>query len=416
MLKARIFDFTLFFTSLIIAYFFGHLTVNHKTFLIAILIFWLFSSLYHHLRVLDKNGQTNIDYGINYGLSFAIFAGPLGVFLYETIYYITVYINKKITKRADKGELLDSFYNIGAFVIAYTLGYYLYKILDPIFQPLPFGFWILICILTLFTFIVTDFFITIAFFLLGDFKTIGQAVKWLINSRNLPDSAKTAFTNGLLLLFLQEQRWEMLISLFLLNYFVNRSFIVKSQSVQNKMERDRFEQMAYTDFLTGIANRAFMDKQIAELNKTGENIGVVVVDIDNFKKINDQYNHSVGDKVLQQFVQTLSHFLEEDDYLFRSGGEEFTLFLRNRSFDECVTLVGKMRKGVADTPAITEYKNEAVSISYTASFGFYYYKVSEQVSMEKGYIYADTLLMESKQLGRNRVSAKNGLLYREHAQ
>jgi diguanylate cyclase (GGDEF)-like protein len=416
MLKARLFDFTLFLLSIVLAYYFGHFTVDNKTYIIALGIFWLFSCLYYHLRVFDKNGQTSIDYGINYELSFGIFTGPLGLILYEASYRLTIYIYKKVTKRTVPGDFLDTFYNIGAFGLAFSVGYYLYNALYPIFHPIPFGFWILICLLAITTSLISDIFLTIAFFLIGEFKTIRDAIQWNLNARNLPDMGKSAFTNGLLILFLQEQRWEIILSLFIINYFVSSSFNAKSQSIKDKMERDQFKKMAYTDFLTNIPNRAYMDKKIEELNKSGEFIGVVVVDLDNFKKINDQFNHSVGDKVIQHFVQTLKQFLNGDDFLFRSGGEEFTIFLRKRTFDDCVTLVERIRVGVAKMPVDTEYNTEKISISYTASFGFYYYKVNEQVSMEKGYIYADNLLMESKQLGRNRVSAKNGLLYRGHIQ
>lgn len=202
----------------------------------------------------------------------------------------------------------------------------------------------------------------------------------------------------------------MLIILFLLNYVVSRSFYEKSQNIQTKLERDKFEQMAYTDFLTGVHNRTFMDKKMAELSSTGENIGIVVTDIDKFKGINDTYNHAVGDKVIQHFASTLKSYLDEDDYLFRSGGEEFTLCLRNRNFEETEALIHKIQSGIQHGSVNAEYNGENIEIFYTASFGLYYYKVNEYISMEKAYILADELMFESKQLGKNRVSCKNGIL------
>ena len=227
------------------------------------------------------------------------------------------------------------------------------------------------------------------------------------------DMGKVAFTNGLLLLLLQDERWDMVICLFLLNYFVSGSFFDKAQLIRHKMERDQFEEMAYTDFLTGISNRAFMDKKIAELNETDECIGVVVADIDKFKQINDNYNHAVGDQVIQDFVHTVKDHLNEDDYLFRSGGEEFTLFLRNRNFEECVDLVENIKQDVETYSVEVDYNSEIVSLFYTASFGLYYFKIYNPVSMEKGYIYADNLLLESKQRGRNKIMVKNMLVDQE---
>jgi len=409
MVKARIFDFTLFFLSIIIIYFSGHIIADHHSFLVALFIFWLFSCLYYDLRIIDKNGQTTIDYGINYSLSFIIFTGPLGLFIYETVYQFTVYIYRRLTKKAVSGDFLDGFYNIGSFTIAYSISYYLYKLLYPSFQNIPFGFWMLILLLVVISSIITNLLLTIVLFILGELKSVKEAIHWNLTVRTLADMGKTGFTNGLLLLFLQEGRWEMLVSLFLLNYFVSRSYMVKSQSIQNKIERDKFEQMAYNDFLTNIANRAYMDKKIADLNMTQEKIGVVVCDIDVFKEINDNYNHSVGDQVIQHFVGMLQSYLSEDDYLFRSGGDEFTLFLKNKSFEECMDVLEKTRQKILNHPATVLYNNKPITISYTASFGLYYHKVEEDVSLEKGYIRADNLLLQSKQLGKNQISSRNGL-------
>ncbi|MGV3487176.1 MAG: GGDEF domain-containing protein [Tuberibacillus sp.] len=409
MIKARIYDFTLFAVSLIAAYLSGNILTDVNTFLLALFVFWLFSCMYYDLRVIDQNGQTSIDYGISYSLAFVIFTGPLGLLIYEAAYRVATYIYRKITKKAVKGDFLDIFYNIGSFTIAYSIAYYLYRLLAHSFQQIPFGFWILIILLAVLASIFTHIFLATSLLIMGDFKSIKVAVQWIITERNMSDLAKTAFTNGLLLLFLQNSLWEMLLCLFLLNYFVSRSYIVKSQSIQNKMERDKFEQMAYTDFLTNTSNRAFMDKKIAELNETDEEIGVVVCDIDKFKQVNDNFNHSVGDQVIQQFVQNLKAHLDDEDFLFRSGGDEFTMFLRNKSFEECVRLLEKIRNRIESNPAHTLYNNKKVSIPYTASFGLYYFKVGKQVLMEKGYNQADDLLLESKQLGRNRLSVKNGI-------
>jgi diguanylate cyclase (GGDEF)-like protein len=197
----------------------------------------------------------------------------------------------------------------------------------------------------------------------------------------------------------------MVVALFLLNYLVSRSFVEKSKSAQHKMERDKFEQMAYTDFLTEVYNRAFMDKKMEELNGMSEKIGIIVSDIDSFKDINDNYNHAVGDRVIQHYAATLQSFLKEDDYLFRSGGDEFTIFLRNRSFKECTELVEVIRRGVENKPVVIEDQRYA----YSASFGLYYYKTNDQTDIKKAYVHADNLLLQSKFGDKNRVSFKNGV-------
>lgn len=407
MLRVRLFDMILFFAALALAIGSQHLMIEKDMYLKALIIFYLFSTLYHHLRVTTKNGNASFDYGISYSLSFGIFTGPLGLLLFETIYRFTVYFYRKRTKTADPDEFFDTFYNIGSFALINSIAYYLFQFLYPSFENIPFGFWILMLLLVCVTSVLTDIFLSIVFTLLGEFKTKQDVIDFF-KSRSVLDMGKTAFTNGLLLIFLQEGKWDILISLFILNYIVSRSFISKTQSAQNKMERDKFEQMAYTDFLTGVPNRAFMDKKITELSyqDSGEYIGIVVADIDNFKSINDSYNHSIGDQVIQHFASTLKHNLRDHDYLFRSGGEEFTLFLRNKKDFDCSNLVKRILTEVENSSVKVEFNSNEISVSYTASFGLYYFKINEPITIEKGYIYADHLLLQSKAQGRNRVTVK----------
>ncbi|MGA9226820.1 MAG: GGDEF domain-containing protein [Mesobacillus sp.] len=409
MLEARLYNVSLFFVSIAVAFGLGTFFADKHTFLIALFIYWLFSTMYNHLRIIGQNGTLKFDYGINYSLSFGIFAGPIGLFIFETIFRFTVYFSRKNSKTADEDEFWDTFYNIGAHVLIYSIGYFSFKLAYPIFEGIPFGFWILMCILAVGTMIISYTFLSTAFYIMGEIKSVREALQFFRESNNILDLGKTAFTNGLLLLFLQEQKWEMMVSLFILNYLVSRSFHSKSQNIQNKIERDKFEQMAYTDFLTGVPNRAFMDLKMSELNQTGERIGIVVTDIDKFKRINDSYNHAVGDRVIQHFALTLKHYLSENDYLFRSGGEEFTLILRNRSFTETIDLVEKIRHGIEASSVDVEYKSDIHSVSITSSFGLYFFTMNPYTSMEKGYIYADQLLLQSKDLGKNKVTFKNEL-------
>jgi len=411
MWKARVFDFALFFTSVIIAISYWKLDIQSDVFLIALVIFIFFSMLYYRFRIIDKKlNNLSIDYGISYSLSFVIIAGPLGLFIFELIYRFMVYAYKKKTKTADPGEFLDTFYNIGSFVVSNSVAYYLYIVLYPSFEPIPFGFWLLMILLVYVNTFLSGSFLATVLYILKDIKTLKEALHFMVGRVNIEDIGKILFTNGLLILFIQEEKWEMAIALFILNYVVSKSYYSKSQSIKNKLERDQFEQMAYTDFLTGVYNRTFMDKKIAELNTSGENIGVVVADIDNFKKVNDQYNHAVGDRVIQHFTKTLKSFLNKNDYLFRSGGEEFTIFLRERDYESTRQLVESIRKTVEETPAMVDYNNENITISYTASFGLYFFKPTSELSLEKAYIHADELLFDSKEKLKNIVSAECGKL------
>ncbi|WP_047980370.1 GGDEF domain-containing protein [Ornithinibacillus contaminans] len=404
----KLFIIFIFMVSVVVAISSGAIQVKWDTYLLVLALFYLFSILYYHLKVAVKQGNANIDYAISYSIAMALFAGPLGAFIYEALYMFTIFFIRKATKTADEEEFLHTFYNTGSFALNGAIAYYLFHGLEPVFDQVPFGYWILIIALVIIMSLLSHLYLTVIFSITGDIKTLHDAITF-IKSRSILDMGKIAFSNAFLFIFLQNEQWEMLISLFLFNYLVSRSNIAINQTLQHKMERDKFEQMAYTDFLTEVYNRTFMDKKMSELNESGERLAIIVTDIDSFKRINDTYNHAVGDRAIQHFASVLQNYLTEDDFLFRSGGEEFTIFIRNKDYDECVTLVERIRNGIITTPAVAEYNNETIPISLSASFGLYYYKANETLDIKKAYIYADQLLIKSKDLGKNRISAKNGM-------
>lgn len=401
--RLKVFIFTIFSASIAVAVTNGPILVDTPLYVKTLLLFGLFSFLYSHLAIEVKKGNVKIDYAISYGLAISLFTGPIGLLIYETIHRTTVYFSRKLSKTADSEELLHTFYNIGAFTLNNSIAYLIFINLYPAFQQIPFGFWLMIILLIIIVSLLSDLYLIVIFYFTGDVKTLKDATDF-VRSRSVLDMGKTAISNGLLFIFLQEQRWEMLVGLFILNYLVSRSFAVKSQGMQHKIERDKFEQMAYTDFLTEVYNRTFMDTKMKELNASGEKLGIVVADMDTLKQINDTYNHAVGDHVIQHFAATLQSYLHDGDYLFRSGGDEFTIFLRNRDFHGCAALVKKMQQGIEKNTTTPEYQAEQVTITYTASFGLYFYLANGETDIKHAYIHADDLLIQAKDSGKNRVS------------
>ncbi|MNB70633.1 Diguanylate cyclase DosC [compost metagenome] len=408
-LKARFFDFFLFFSSLFIAIYSAPLTVPVSSYLIALLMFWLFSTVYYRFKIITRSGTTAIEYGISYTWSFGVFTGPLGVFIFEFLYALTIYLYKKRTKKADPHEGLDMLYNIGSYALNGSICYFLFHWLYPLLEPYAFGYWLLMPLLTVLATLLANINLIITFSLSGEEDMIRNA-KNMLKYGNLLDIGKVAITNTMLLFCLMEREWGMLLSLFLLNYVVSLSFYSKSQSIQDKHERDKFEQMAYRDFLTGAYNRAFMDQKMDELDRSDEIIGLVVMDIDNFKKINDSYNHTVGDGIIRHFANTLFSRLGPQDFLFRSGGEEFTVILRNRTYGQCMDWAEITVGSLENTLVDVEYGDRSIRVGYTASAGLYYFPVGKPDLMEKGYVQADHLLLKSKRLGRNRVSSQNAVI------
>ncbi|MBP2076359.1 GGDEF domain-containing protein [Oceanobacillus polygoni] len=401
--KLKVYIASIFIISLTVAIVSGPIDLDLSLYIQFFLVYLLFTTLYSHLKTIVRTGNVNVDYSISYGFSFILITGPLGLFLFEIINRFYIYFYRKRTGTADEDEFLHTFYNIGGPALLHTIGYFIFYALYPYVEGIPFGFWGLLIAIIAFTDFISSLLLLSVFKLTGNIGSRQDAINF-IKGRSIFDTLKMALSNGLLFIFLVEQHWEAVIALFVLNYLVSRSAAIKNQSIQHKMERDRFEQMAYTDFLTKTHNRSYMNKIMNELNHTEENVALIVSDIDTFKIINDTFNHTVGDTVIQHFANTIKSHLDEGDFLFRSGGEEFTIVLRNRDFSACVELLKQIHRDVAANPAQAEYKSEDTTIYYTASFGMYYFKTNQKLSMKQAYIHADDLLLQSKRLGRNQVA------------
>lgn len=405
--KEILFKILIFLFVIVVAIFGERVEIGTKDLFLALFLFICFNIFNYHLTIQTEMQGMKAEYSINYGIAFAIYAGPIGLLLYEIFNYVSILLIKKWKKRTNYKTYLHTFYNITTFSAANLVAFYLYVLLWPGFSDIPFGFWFIFILIAIVTGFTSDTIILVYFLLKKEIGSLKEVVQFY-NYWNLLDVGKTVMVNGLLFVFLYHNQWEYLIGLLFLTYFVNRSIMMKSKNILDKLERDKFEVMAYKDALTGADNRAFMDKKIEELSVSCETIGIVVADIDRFKMINDTYNHAVGDEILKSYVRYLGSYLKEEDFLFRSGGEEFTLFLRNRTYHETYELLENMRQDLEHTGIEIEFDGEPHTITYTSSYGLYYSTFSEASSLEKGYIYADNLLLKSKRLGRNRITAENG--------
>lgn len=159
-----------------------------------------------------------------------------------------------------------------------------------------------------------------------------------------------------------------------------------------------------TDSLTGLPNRGAYDKRFGEEYKRWsrhpEPLCLAVIDIDHFKKINDKFGHSVGDKTLQIVSQTLRKNLRASDYLARYGGEEFVCLLLATDAKEMMTPLEKVRKAVESIPF--KVKNDRLNI--TISVGVTMLLASDNVHTV--FDRADKALYEAKNTGRNKICYK----------
>jgi diguanylate cyclase (GGDEF)-like protein len=117
-------------------------------------------------------------------------------------------------------------------------------------------------------------------------------------------------------------------------------------------EKQKFERLSFTDHLTGAFNKRFitacLDKEVESSRKNHEKLTVAMVDIDNFKNINDTYGHMYGDYVLKRIAKTIKSSLRHDDIVGRYGGDEFFIILRNTGKEKGYAVVERIRKKILE--------------------------------------------------------------------
>jgi two-component system, cell cycle response regulator len=155
------------------------------------------------------------------------------------------------------------------------------------------------------------------------------------------------------------------------------------------------------DFLTGIWNRgeiiAFLHRELSRAKRDGTPIGIVLVDVDHFKKINDQHGHETGDSVLKEVAKRLTSSLREYDGVGRYGGEEFLMIIPGCDLATTVRRANQIRELVSKTPIATFNGGMNVTVSMGATVA------ESALNPEPLLRSADTALYRAKSGGRNRV-------------
>ena len=170
---------------------------------------------------------------------------------------------------------------------------------------------------------------------------------------------------------------------------------------QLEMEKQKFHTQAITDPLTELLNRRGFsiagNKEWKRHLRTGEPLTIAMIDIDYFKRINDQHGHAVGDEVLTQLAKTLVESMRASDLVARIGGEEFAMII-NLPLNDAVKGLERLRKMIEQSPTNTV----GIDIFYTISIGAI--EVNQQhISLESALDAADNRLYAAKRQGRNRL-------------
>ncbi len=176
--------------------------------------------------------------------------------------------------------------------------------------------------------------------------------------------------------------------------------------IQLQEANRQLNQLATLDHLTGCANRRhFYAQAEAELSRSrrySRDMGLVIMDVDHFKPINDRFGHAAGDAVLQTLADTIVEELRELDVLGRVGGEEFALLLPETPRREAVAIAERLRRRLAGL--VIEHEGEQLSL--TASFGVTAREPGDS-SVDALMRRADRALYEAKAGGRNRTAVSD---------
>ena len=178
--------------------------------------------------------------------------------------------------------------------------------------------------------------------------------------------------------------------------------LFESDSRELSDELTRVRLLSLTDELTGLPNRrAFMrrmEDEVARVQRYGFPLSFVLIDLDHFKAINDEYGHAAGDEVLRVYSKNILSIFRHHDMVARYGGEEFAVLSPNTDSDGAVRALNKVRRRASETRWQT---NGSASDVPTFSAGASLYKPGESVSafIER----ADKALYRAKRLGRHRI-------------
>lgn len=189
-------------------------------------------------------------------------------------------------------------------------------------------------------------------------------------------------------------------SFIALGIFLILFLILIIVSITMYIEKIRIKYMLTHDVLTGLPNREYL--QIfyqSNMEKNKETIGcaLLLIDIDNFKFVNDTYGHGAGDEILKSIAELFRSMVPDDGLLLRSGGDEFAILLCNVTIESAKYFTQRLHNSVCDNPIQIRNRNLDISIStgYTV--------IDNRTNIMKFFSHANAALKTAKEEGKNKV-------------
>ncbi|MEQ8438304.1 MAG: GGDEF domain-containing protein [Ilumatobacter fluminis] len=168
-----------------------------------------------------------------------------------------------------------------------------------------------------------------------------------------------------------------------------------ANSLRRRESDDELAAMAWSDGLTGLANRRRLDHDIAS-HDIDDPVAVIMVDVDNFKSVNDRFGHQEGDEILRRVASMLSAHVRYDDVVYRYGGEEFCIMLPGATEDDARGVADRVLEA-ARTIVLPDQTNLTISVGVARTDDVEVTDVATTVET------ADKALIAAKTAGRDRI-------------
>jgi diguanylate cyclase (GGDEF)-like protein len=191
--------------------------------------------------------------------------------------------------------------------------------------------------------------------------------------------------------------------------------LVAAICIENAVNRARLLRSGYTDFLTGFHNRRYLHarlrEELARAQRARQSLVCLMIDLDHFKRINDQYGHLAGDAVLREVAQRIDAEMRISDTGARFGGDEFALVLSEAAINDGEKVAARVLHTVRNQPVFIGKVAETITLSIglaaaTPGPGMRDYKVLAERLMAE----ADAALYRAKSAGRNRIATSPNLV------
>ena len=184
---------------------------------------------------------------------------------------------------------------------------------------------------------------------------------------------------------------------------VNLENLVQERTFELQQAKSQLEKIAFFDPLTGIPNRRFFSDQVNKLVKGSVRRGGIIAfglfDVDNFKAVNDTYGHDVGDRLLVELANILTHILRIDDVFCRFGGEEFAFAVILKEVDDAEPVAEKLINAIRNLKVPVEGEN---TINVTVSMGLNVVSPNNSTDIDDEIKKSDAAMYQVKKSGKDR--------------